>query len=76
MIMTKLFFILSIILVGLIACLRIAGVISDDIAQDTLGRSLGIVTVLFIVVTLASFAAGKKKSPPSQSEPPNSGPKF
>jgi hypothetical protein len=71
--MAKLFLILGIVAAALIACLRVAGVISEDLASDSLAKILGIIAILGFAVAGISAVAGSKKSSEKSSGP---GPKF
>jgi len=66
---------MGIVSIALILCLRVAGVIGDDVASDTLGRTLGILAILGLATGAIGLATGTKKQPVDRS-PDNSGPKF
>lgn len=73
--MAKLFIILGLVATALVITLRIAGVISDDIASDVIARTLGIVAVLGLTAGAIGMVAGKSQNTPPPDKP-NSGPKF
>lgn len=77
--MGRLFFLIGLVVSALIACMWVAGVISADVASDTLGRSLGIVAILGFVASAGFYVIGsgrQKAGSESTASKPNSGPKF
>lgn len=61
---------------AMVVCLRLAGVIGEDIAADSLARGLGILAVLGIFLGGISIVAGKPSKNDSTSAPKGPGPKF
>lgn len=73
----KTFIILGIVAAALVICLRLAGVIPEDIMNDSLGRSLGILAVLAVAGGAIGLIIGRGPKINSKNEsPPNAGPKF
>lgn len=72
----KLSLILGVVATALILCLRVVGVINDDIASDSLARILGVIAILGLMIGVIGLVAGGKKSSSAADKTPNTGPKF